>query len=144
MRSIRLGASKALALSLALVLLMVAVVISGPTKAAAAGPQTISQTFSYTGSTATFTVPSGISQLDADRGRRRGRPWRSRRFRFAACGRVPGRRQRHHLGDPGQVLTIGVGQVGASGPGGAGSSNPAQLHRRRCRRRVEPARLQRR
>ena len=126
MRSIRLGASKALALSLALVLLMVAVVISGPTKAAAAGPQTVSQTFSYTGSAATFTVPSGISQLTltavgAEGGR--GGPDASG---LPPAGGYQGVVSGTISVTPGQVLTIGVGQVGASGPGGAGSSNPAQ------------------
>jgi hypothetical protein len=64
MRRLRPVRSRAVALTAAAGLRGVAVV--GTPDTAGAGPTTVTQTFSYTGSTATFTVPAGIT-LDGSR-----------------------------------------------------------------------------
>ncbi len=125
MRSTRLGASRWMALFWVTVLTLAAVV-SGPAKAGAAGPATVSQTFSYTGSTATFTVPTGISALTITvQGAEGGRggsdssgPPPAGGYQGVVSGTI--------AVTPGQVLTIGVGHGGTDGSSGAaGSSNPA-------------------
>jgi hypothetical protein len=93
-----------------------------PTASAAT---TVTQTFGYTGSTASFTVPSGVTQLTLTaQGAQGGRGGPD------AAGLPP---VGGYLGvvsgtvsvTPGQVLTIAVGQGGANGTGGHGSNVPA-------------------
>ena len=94
--------------------------------AALADPGIVTQTFSYTGATTTFTVPAGITQLTlALQGGEGGRGGAD------AAGPSPvGGYQGVVTGTitvtPGQVLTIAVGQGGAGGTShGHGSSVPA-------------------
>jgi hypothetical protein len=93
--------------------------------ASAAGPTTVSQTFGYTNSTSTFTVPAGITQLTLTvQGAEGGRGGND------SAGRPPtGGYQGVVTGTisvtPGQVLTMAVGSGGADGASGAGSSTPA-------------------
>ncbi len=75
-------------------------IASMPTSALAV-PATVTQTFGYTGATATFTVPAGITQLTIGLAGRRRWSGRHGRSRALARGRLPGRRYRHDLGDAG-------------------------------------------
>ena len=100
-------------------------VLSMPT-AALADPATVTQTFSYTGATDTFTVPAGITQLSIGlQGGEGGRGGAD------AAGPSPvGGYQGVVTGTisvtPGQVLTIAVGQGGVTGTSRShGSSVPA-------------------
>ena len=99
-------------------------IVSMPT-AATAAPVTVSQTYGYTGATDTFTVPAGITvltiELDGGEGGQGGAdasgPSPTGGYQGVVSGTL--------AVTPGDVLTIAVGQGGATGADGAtGSSNP--------------------
>ncbi len=90
---------------------------------------TVTQNFSFTGSTQSFTVPAGVTSLTVTmRGGQGGRGGVDHPtpnfggYQGVVTGTIPV--------TPGQVLTIGVGGGGAAGagggsaPGGAGGQNP--------------------
>jgi titin len=99
--------------------------IAIPQGASALGPTTVNQTFDYTGSTDTFTVPSGITAvtvtMTGGQGGQGGTdssgPSETGGYRGLVTGRM--------TVTPGQVLTLAVGSGGQMGSGGAGSSDPA-------------------
>jgi hypothetical protein len=89
------------------------------------GPSIVTQTYGYTGETTTFTVPDGITQLTltlaGGEGGRGGTdssgPSPEGGYQGVVTGTISV--------TPGQVLTIAVGQGGATGDGStAGSNNP--------------------
>jgi predicted RNA-binding protein with TRAM domain len=122
-RKFRQAAVKPVAFCVAIVLTLASAVVVA-SGASAAGPTPVSQTFNYTGSTATFTVPAGITQLTLTvQGAEGGRGGND------SSGRPPtGGYQGVVTGTiavtPGQVLTMAVGSGGDDGASGAGSSNP--------------------
>ena len=127
MQAIRLTASRATALVVVSLLVLAGVVV-GPLSAAASGPTTVTSTFSYTGSTTTFTVPAGITSLNvtvvgAEGGR--GGPDSAG---YPPTGGYQGVVSGAISVTPGQILTVAVGHGGTSGGGGAGSSTPANWY----------------
>ena len=127
MQAIRLTASRVTAL-VVVALLVLAGAVVGPLSAAASGPTTVTSAFSYTGSTATFTVPAGITSLNvtvvgAEGGR--GGPDSAG---YPPTGGYQGVVSGAISVTPGQVLTVAVGHGGTSGSGGAGSSTPANWY----------------
>ncbi len=92
---------------------------------AIAAPATVTQTYNYTGATDTFTVPAGVTQLTVQlQGGEGGQGGND-----SVGGSPPGGYQGVVTGTisvtPGDILTIAVGQGGATGESMAtGSSNP--------------------
>lgn len=116
--SISLAAPRALA-ALLTTAVIVAAAISMPTTPATAAPSAVTQTFGYTGSVQTFTVPSGVTQLsvtlagaEGGRGGRDGYFGTPGGYKGQVTGTIPV--------TPGQLLTI---SVGGGGTGGASCSN---------------------
>jgi len=106
-------------------LIAATLVAAGPTATAAT---TTTQTFGYTGSTASFTVPAGVTQLTVSAaGAQGGRgggdgagPPPAGGYRGAVSGTISV--------TPGQVLAISVGQGGANGTSlSRGSNVPANF-----------------
>ncbi|GAA3731331.1 hypothetical protein GCM10022239_04910 [Leifsonia bigeumensis] len=83
--------------------------------AAIAGPSTVTQTFSYTGSVATFTVPAGISALTITVTGGAGGNGGADATPAPAPGGYRGVVSGTIAVAPNQVLTIGVGSGGATG-----------------------------
>ncbi|MER3388456.1 MAG: fibronectin type III domain-containing protein [Microcella sp.] len=90
--------------------------ISMPTASATAAPSAVTQTFSYTGATQTFTVPAGVTQLavsltgaEGGQGGRDGVIGTPGGYKGQVTGTI--------AVEPGQVLTIAVGGGGANGAG---------------------------
>ncbi len=123
----RLSASRVTAILVASVLVLVAVIV-GPTKAVASGPSTVTNTFSYTGSTTTFTVPAGITSLNLTVVGAEGGLGGRDSAGFPPPGGYQGVVSGTIAVTPGQVLTIGVGSGGANGANGAGSNSPASYY----------------
>jgi titin len=124
MQAIRLNASRATAL-LVVSLLVLAGLVVGPLQAAASGPTTVTQTFAYTGSPATFTVPAGITSLNLTVVGAEGGLGGRDSAGFPPPGGYQGVVSGAISVTPGQVLTVGVGSGGANGAAGAGSATQA-------------------
>ena len=87
-----------------------------PTASATAAPSAVTQTFSYTGATQTFTVPAGVTQLavsltgaEGGQGGRDGVIGTPGGYKGQVTGTI--------AVEPGQVLTIAVGGGGSNGAG---------------------------
>ncbi len=93
---------------------------------AAADPQPVVATYGYTGSTDTFTVPAGITQLTLTLEGGEGGQGGTDSSGPSAVGGYQGVVSGTITVSPGQMLTVAVGQGGATGIGSAaGSSDPA-------------------
>ncbi|MDQ1496328.1 MAG: hypothetical protein QOG69_2811, partial [Actinomycetota bacterium] len=90
-------------------------VIAGMPTAAMASPSTVSQTYGYTGATTTFTVPAGITQLTVSMTGAEGGRGGVDSQGLPASGGYAGLITGTIAVTPGQVLTIAVGQGGATG-----------------------------
>lgn len=88
------------------------------------GPSIVTETFGYTGTTATFTVPEGITQLTLSMKGAEGGQGGGDSAGWPPPGGYQGVVSGTILVTPGQVLTIAVGQGGANGTSGAGSNDP--------------------
>ncbi|MBW4033519.1 MAG: hypothetical protein HIU88_12800 [Acidobacteria bacterium] len=84
-------------------------------QAAVAGPSTVTQTFSYTGSVATFTVPAGISALTITVTAGEGGNGGADATPAPPMGGYRGVVTGTIAVTPNQVLTVGVGSGGATG-----------------------------
>ena len=111
--SISTVAHRVLAALLAIVVIT-AGVVAMPAAPAAAAPSAVTQNFTYTGSTQTFTVPAGVTQLgvtliggEGGRGGRDGV--------FGEPGGYKGQVTGTIAVTPGQVLSMSVGGGGAAG-----------------------------
>ena len=91
-----------------------ALVVAVP-QSAVGGPSVVSQTFTYTGSLATFTVPSGISALTVTVTGGQGGNGGSDATPAPPAGGYRGVVTGTIAVTPNQVLTIGVGNGGATG-----------------------------
>jgi hypothetical protein len=87
----------------------------GIPQAAIAGPSVVSQTFGYTGSTGTFTVPAGITALTVTITGGEGGNGGADATPAPPTGGYRGVVTGTVAVTPGQVLTIGVGSGGATG-----------------------------
>jgi titin len=93
---------------------------------ALAGPTTVTQTFGYTGSTTTFTVPAGVTQLTLSMAGGEGGRGGADANGPSPAGGYQGVVTGTMAVTPGQVLTVAVGQGGATGASTTtGSSNPS-------------------
>jgi hypothetical protein len=97
--------------------------IAVPQAALAAGPSTVVQTYSYTGSTAGFTVPSGISQITVAMTGGEGGRGGTDSAGPSPAGGYQGLVTGTMTVTAGQVLTIAVGAGGATGAGGTAGQN---------------------
>ncbi|MFC5500769.1 fibronectin type III domain-containing protein [Lysinimonas soli] len=95
-------------------------------QAAAAGPTTVTQTFSYTGSTSTFTVPSGISALTLTIVGAEGGNGGADATPAPPPGGYRGVVTGTIAVTPGQQLTVAVGSHGATGPSQRNSGNASR------------------
>jgi predicted RNA-binding protein with TRAM domain len=91
-----------------------AVIVAMPI-AATAGPSTVTQTFGYTGSTTTYTVPAGVSQLTLSMMGAEGGRGGADASGPSPAGGYQGVVTGTMSVTPGQVLTVAVGQGGATG-----------------------------
>ena len=114
-------------LTLATSLAVVAGMVVAVPQAHAAGPSVVTQTFTYTGSTATFTVPAGITTLTITATGGEGGNGGADATPAAPAGGYRGVVTGTVTVTPGQVLTIGVGGGGGTGASAtnAGTAPPA-------------------
>ncbi|MBX9717977.1 MAG: fibronectin type III domain-containing protein, partial [Microbacteriaceae bacterium] len=111
--SISTAAPRAFAALLAVVV-VVAGVVATPAPPAAAAPSAVTQTFGYTGTAQTFTVPAGVTQLGVTlSGAEGGRGGRD--GVFGEPGGYKGQVTGTIAVTPGQVLSMSVGGGGAAG-----------------------------
>ncbi|HTC70543.1 MAG TPA: hypothetical protein VK662_13310, partial [Acidothermaceae bacterium] len=90
---------------------------------AVADPQPVVTTYGYTGSTDTFTVPAGITQLTVSLAGGEGGQGGTDSSGPSAVGGYQGVVSGTITVSPGQILTVAVGQGGATGAGSAAGSN---------------------
>ena len=106
------------------VAVLCALVVAAP-EAAAAGPSVVTQTFSYTGSVATFTVPAGISALTITVTGGEGGNGGADATPAPAAGGYRGVVTGTVAVTQNQVLTVGVGGGGATGASRTNASTAA-------------------
>jgi predicted RNA-binding protein with TRAM domain len=105
-----------------------AVGIAMPQTASADGPSTVTQTFAYTGSTTTFTVPADTTQVSVTMTGGKGGRGGTDSAGPSPAGGYQGLVAGTMTVTPGQVLTIGVGSGGATGAGStAGQNSPTNF-----------------
>ena len=103
-----------------------AMVVAVP-EAKAAGPSVVTQTFSYTGSVASFTVPSGITSVTITVTGGQGGNGGADATPAAPAGGYRGVVTGTVAVTPNQVLTIGVGGGGATGASAVSATTAAAL-----------------
>ncbi|MDQ1537861.1 MAG: hypothetical protein QOE58_2254, partial [Actinomycetota bacterium] len=94
-----------------------------PQAAFAVGPTTVDQTFGYTGSTSTFTVPSGVTQLSVTMTGGKGGRGGTDSAGPSEAGGYQGLVAGTMAVTPGQILTVAVGSGGATGAGSTHGQN---------------------
>lgn len=101
--------------------------VAGLPQTALAGPTTVTKTFSYTGSTDTFTVPDGISNLTIRIVGGEGGNGGADATPAPPAGGYRGVVSGTLSVTPGQVLTVAVGSHGGTGASRVNASTPAAV-----------------